>query len=415
MVISPTTKAFTTPVSVTPVATIGNPLQFTLTQQPEITSTPVVSPGLGLISKCLEISDKLPSNIEKKGSVVLYQPAQKASDITHGFLLNVQSGALTQLPQKQNELPFLFTVSTDRKWLAYVQGISGEPATDKLIIADMQGHFYKSIPWKEDWWNLTQWLDSEHLVIIRRQGNVFSTVIFNPFTGQQKEFLPDYPDIYKSYPLPPWEGYRNSLTVYDPGLTRVVYPAENVPLQDTLWDIQEGKLVSHIQSNYHTNFPFGLEPVWSPDGSRFIMAFDLHTSKVLTATMDLFGISRDGQVSRLTYLADQFDGVYISNYRWSPDGRYVAFWLYDKPSWGQFENLAVLDTQTLKVTNYCIPGGEIMEEAAPPVWSPDGTQLVVENIYNNHTEKKVILVDLVNDFAAKIAEGLDPVGWLKEP
>jgi hypothetical protein len=73
------------------------------------------------------------------------------------------------------------------------------------------------------------------------------------------------------------------------------------------------------------------------------------------------------------------------------------------------------------VTDYCVtgalePGHDIERNDTAPIWSPDGTQLLVEasDIYVEN-QYWVVLVDIVHGWAAKIAENLTPVGWMVSP
>ncbi len=60
----------------------------------------------------------------------------------------------------------------------------------------------------------------------------------------------------------------------------------------------------------------------------------------------------------------------------------LAFWVDAEPNDSIFgESLAVWDSQTNLVTNYCVPG--IGSGLTPsPVWSPDSRQILVEG-YND--------------------------------
>jgi len=123
--------------------------------------------------------------------------------------------------------------------------------------------------------------------------------------------------------------------------------------------------------------------------------------------------------NKLTNLTAYSPRTYIQSYSWSPDERYVAFWLnIDVPpdhrqKFGQ-QNLAVLDTHTLQVTNYCLPGDFSTSRArlvSAPIWSPDGRQLLVENRYAEKVSR-VIWVDVTENVAAQIADNMEPIGWM---
>ena len=49
-----------------------------------------------------------------------------------------------------------------------------------------------------------------------------------------------------------------------------------------------------------------------------------------------------------------------------------------------------------------------------PIWSPDGTQLIVQDLYETY-HRHVLLVDLVQGFLTQIVEDMEPVGWMVAP
>ena len=133
------------------------------------------------------------------------------------------------------------------------------------------------------------------------------------------------------------------------------------------------------------------------------------------SAMELYSITRDGETTHLTNLTSYYSSILeISRYAWSPDERYIAFWL--RYGWiGNFANeeLAVLDLGTLEVTNYCITSSFA---ATIPVWSPNGKQLAFGNLSEDGEHWQVVLVDIIQSFAAVIAIGeMDPVGWMISP
>jgi Tol biopolymer transport system component len=108
--------------------------------------------------------------------------------------------------------------------------------------------------------------------------------------------------------------------------------------------------------------------------------------------------------------------TYIPSYNWSPDGRYIAFWLIPESKKPDSANLAVLDTTNLEVVNYCLPGTIKWYGDLPPIWSPNSQQLVMEaEDREDANHNLVILVDIATGWAAQIAENLTPVGWMAKP
>jgi len=112
---------------------------------------------------------------------------------------------------------------------------------------------------------IVQWLDDKRLMIAYGgdDGKYASTFIFNPFTGEKKTISSDYPGMYGQNNM--WGRYDLTMTVYNPVLSRVIYPSFSRVI---LWDLQLKKKVSEF---LEPNVVFGSEPVWSPDGESFIV------------------------------------------------------------------------------------------------------------------------------------------------
>jgi Tol biopolymer transport system component len=174
-----------------------------------------------------------------------------------------------------------------------------------------------------------------------------------------------------------------------------------------LYRISEKKILSKIDTGTVTN-----PPIWSPDGSKFIVFGDF----------DEFYIGTDdGKVSKITELnqnkqTSEVDEVSADFYSWSPDNRHVAFWLHLGGETEIFGTLAVLDTKTGDITDYCIPEMQPYSFQWPPypIWSPDGKQLIVG--YNYHKDKdanEVLLIDFEKMIAFPISQNNNPAGWLK--
>ncbi|MBN1449832.1 MAG: hypothetical protein JW963_02365 [Anaerolineales bacterium] len=86
--------------------------------------------------------------------------------------------------------------------------------------------------------------------------------------------------------------------------------------------------------------------------------------------------------------------------------------------WGDYiekYHLAMLNMETLEVRNFCIPydwwSGTLL------AWAPNSQQLILEVGIGQETDyfSGVILVDTLGGWAAKIAEEMKPVGWMKPP
>jgi Tol biopolymer transport system component len=173
---------------------------------------------------------------------------------------------------------------------------------------------------------------------------------------------------------------------------------------------------------------FGVTPKWTPDGHQLLIVGPstlLPLKAEARDTVDkeeLFSLDRDGTAKRLTYLTATYSTVRIWEFSISPDGRYVSLWADARPSSDYLAypdsdtqshlRLFVLDLATKDVVNYCIPGFPWN----PPVWSPDGHYLIVQNqdhaLPPTANKSHVYLVDLDRSFAVQIADVVTPVGWM---
>ena len=193
--------------------------------------------------------------------------------------------------------------------------------------------------------------------------------------------------------------------MYDPKLTRAIYLRGNYFY--ALWDLQAKRLVARFDTS---DYPI---PRWSPDGEAVVIA-----GNHITGAFELYLIDRNGKITQLTHLNAYYTGEFFQNYSWSPDGSKIAIWLNVYPF--KSGQLAILDLESGQVTNYCVPGDETAPMSAltytahAPIWSPDGRQVVVQNLHADRSSR-VILVDIVQGWAAEIAKNMEPVGWLKAP
>jgi hypothetical protein len=97
----------------------------------------------------------------------------------------------------------------------------------------------------------------------------------------------------------------------------------------------------------------------------------------------------------------------------SPDSRSVAFWIWD--SRNKTEELAVLDTSTGKIVNYCVEGDQTERHTSGiPIWSPDGRYLIIEQVVDIN-QNQVIVIDTIQEKAFVILKNQIPVGWMISP
>ena len=412
---SPTLYLTTTPLAASPTPPLP-------TTSPSTTEVPPAQARLRL--RCFAVAAAGPSGIPAAGTLWL------ANANNAVVRMNAATGTQT-LPESPHESQYSFAVSPSQQRVAFRRIVRDQmriqTLEDSLVIADASGQALSVRPWDAHWAALAGWLDDERLVInaSARFGEEAlgkkpaTLVVLHTLTGRQRVLSPDFPNLNLEYPVPDWDGW--GVTMYDPSLTRVIYPFDAHERYDagyTLWDVRGQQVLAHVPASLRTH-----APRWAPDGSRFVVAAAQATGQSWLA-FELYGAGRDGgEVERLTFLTEFYEAVYIQAYTWSPDGRRLAFWLVENPQGVPFiehgeAHLAVLDLDTSEVTNTCVPGDHDASTAParvpPPVWSPDGTQLLVENSAEEGPSR-LLLVDLEREAAVVVAQGLQPVGWMVGP
>jgi hypothetical protein len=410
------------------------PTIATATPRPGSTATPSETARPAWTTRCLDIQPSLTSKVLSDGILVLNQ--RESTGISHATVLDMQTGITSSLSEGGDYLVGI-NVSPDRLWLAYgLEPFANDRSAGRILFQNVYGVMsadgdVKSVFARDPaWFGLSHWLDDTRLVFgqiidsevteVRRR----DLVVMEPISGARSPLVADFPDIYDRdylYPVPDWENYIG-VTTYDSTLTRVVYAridADNVTGY-VLWDIANQQALAFLESPY-----INQSPIWSPDQSKFVVVAYLAPRDSPDTAPEFFSVSRNGDIERLTNLSAGGRVRDIAHYSWSPDGRYVAFQyhLVESPR----ELLAVLDTETKTITDYCIPGDEIgvptkmydlvpsrfTTTVPPPIWSPDGHALVVENRFSENSSR-AILIDLAQGIAVQVAENVMPVGWLAD-
>ena len=329
------------------------------------------------------------------------------------FLWNLASGAQISLPEKA--FPD-YAVSPNGKWLAFTE--LGD--TDKWIrILTGDGQLSQSIVQESDWFQIIGWLDNERLLIDREAEPLHATVALNPFTGHQLELASNYPENYSiDAPYRRWERYAFTVSVYNSKLNKVVYiglPDDPLHLSYQILDFKTNEMILEVDTADVANQP----PILAPDGDKFIVSMP---SRKLTLTnyipdSELYEISFDGLVRKLTHLAEYFEiGVEISQYRWSPNGRFIAFWMEPNPPAGlhdPYMELAVLNMATQEVTLYCVKG-DFRDGGWAPIWAPNSQQVMVK-ILDETGIGQIVIVDIIHEVAFRVAGDLNPYGWIVSP
>jgi hypothetical protein len=416
----PTVRPATSTLRATIIPTAILPTDTsTLTPTPDI--SPISAPtmpynkNMGVEAKCVEVNQNVQTGNLGTGMVVLENRGNGLNGRHQPglYFLDMETGLLNN-PFGTDRYASVGSVSPDRKLLvAWADGLGGIIMTaDGKVLGKLQAQSNGD----------SDWLNNHQLITIEYQTNTNPNkikafeadprLVLNPFTGEQRLLHPDFPDIYNNCcHQPSWGGI-----VYNPLLTRAVYLAMPGTIF-VLWDLQKKKpLLSWTQFfNAEQNIPR-----WSPDGSKF--AFYGILGKLSTMPegpslpYKLYLADNNGNYSELV---PDNKNLPIYDYFWSPSGRYLAFiWQVISTASHSYDNdrLLVLDTQTKKITDYCVEFRPSGFEKTPVVWSPDETQILLEDKYTEDPRHwRVILVDLVKGTAFPIAEDMIASGWMKSP
>ena len=350
-------------------------------------------------TSCVAVSASRPANIQVDGIAVV----NDYSSTSAPYLLNLADGSMQPLSKPAETIGEL-TVSPDQKTLAFQQS---DPKTNtwNLVIADVHGNREKVIPWKQGFFNLNSWINNSQLLIATYP----PLLVFNPFTGEQRGFAyTDLPDYLA-------DSVSNRFAFFDPGLTSVLYKSQDD--KNTLLDLASRRVLARVD-NHPDPAPIA---AWSPDGSRVAVVGTIPPPSVGPGTPaanyghDIFSIGRDGQVKQLTNLTTHYGQLLTispSGLSWSPDSRYLAFWIIFPAAASTGWQLAVYDTLSQKTTDYCISSlTTSFQPLRAPIWSPDGKQLMVENRYGQNLSHLVIL-DLERKAAFQAKDNVYPFGWL---
>jgi hypothetical protein len=241
-------------------------------------------------------------------------------------------------------------------------------------------------------WMAGRWLDNEHMAFLRLKEPKQDVIILNPFTGTYRSIRISIPDFKIEQAGP---GFHIVYLFIDPTLKRVFYNDENGRF--VLWDIETRKEIAVMPSPYSDESFLPWE--WSPDGTKIITPIPEMSAGNQQAN-ELFTFDTEGKLEQLTHLNSKYEFANVEGSSWSPDGRHIGFWLKIGSAGSNprelHQWLAVLDTQTLATTIYCLADKIQPSSAWSPVWSPDGQQLIVNFGSRLDGTLTPILVDIID-------------------
>jgi hypothetical protein len=399
-----------------PTARPTDPIATATAAAPDATALP--SPGGSFTTQCLIIAENLADTHEYSGKIILRDfDTENLMSFTASRPAEIFGGS-------RGDRLLNASVSPAGTFIAYNRvrhGTDGNILSDELEVSNANGVVHASLDWGSGWVAIPGWLDDARLAIQVSQSDSAnritrpsSYVVLDVVTEQLEPVEAAPPDVYDISPLPSWNGWGTQ--VHHPSLTHIAYLqlVDGINWAYALWDTIRGETLASLRT-----FNNWQAPVWSPAGDQFVVGAHPVDTRA-SWRYELYAFDTAGGITRLTNLTDQLQGTFIQSYSWSPDARYIAFWLNaDIPpdEWdnaGQ-QSLAILDTVTGDITDYCIPGhfnASQWNQVSPPMWSLDGQQLLVENQYGD-AASRVILVDITDQWAAQLRDHSEPAGWMK--
>ncbi len=304
--------------------------------------------------------------------------------------------------------------------ISYIDKNTSLPIKDEMYVS-LKGQPIKAI---NDWNKfgvLMDWFDNAFLLFspvdLQSSNPIYppddnylpgKIILLDPQTGQIKEIEPSMPDLYSMYPYPFWYGSSNPLPIYNSSLSQAFYLRDSHDgyMKYSLWSVVEKRTI--WEKTVRESI---VKPKWSPDGKQVAYVAD-SIEPGSKWDFELYFINQQGEETKITNLSSVYKSVYMEYFSWSPKGDRIAIWI-DYSQQGEHEphtKLSVIDLQKGEIISYCLGA-----KAATPIWSPDGRQIAVSLLASESSPRKTIVVDIMDNYAFTIAEGVYPVAWIKYP
>ncbi len=396
-------------IKVQPTSTSSPTVQTSLTPAIEIsTTTASVNP---VFVDCIDISKSFQDNMKVDGQLILGM-------LGGGYyLFDLKSSIKTPL-LNGNEDIFDLEVSPNGSQLLLLD-CSEAQCMGKVVSAN---GVVNTFPNKQEW-RIIHWLDNVHLAIVHDNEPLNSVIVLNPFTGEELSVALNLPHpFYMSTPS------KKSVLIstIDPTMTRVIYFDTEGLGRIILWDIQQEKILAWLPFSISIESPIASIDIdylhgWSPDGTQYITTSPDISSSLIEGRFsveELYSITSRGGVTQLTHFGDEYRSVRIREYRWSPDGRYIAFWFQtnkgDNPPDDEIYRLGIIDTTTSTFIDPCLIGANKDSSAFLPFWSPNSNQLLLR-ILDGDGQFRLFILDLVGGKLYQLDETMFPAGWIGMP
>jgi WD40 repeat protein len=390
-----TSTAARTPTSTSTLASSPT-LKMTSTMTPLPSVTPAAYPitDFSQIEKrCPHLEEAYHPGFLTNGSVFLYRDLGSPGG---GDVMTLTSQ--DQEPHLTDYPNFNLYGSEDGSWLAY-----SDPKDVYLLhFLSFDGKRRFSYYLNHQWGGIQAWFPPNQVVFGYGydQINPARVDIYDILTGNDQVFSPPLDDFY-DYDPPVWN------LVPDPTLTRFVYARSTAYYVPSLVMVDTKTRQTIWSLARFTPGKSPIPPVWSPDGQWLaVMSWDNFPGEGDAIRWELFTVSREGKavqwVNVKTDLATIQSTLHANpSVRWSPNGRYLAFYA---------DHLYILDLQMRQIVDLCAPSPQ--DSFAHPIWSPDSTQIITQQ-----EGAKAFVIDLEKNKIMPISAStaLDPFGWLKAP
>ena len=370
-------------------------LPESLTSVPTTTSLPTTTPAATLYSgeveyHCIKVGDDVRQLGSLNGTLVLNGYLVPGTKNNPSLLVNMSSG--NQVPLVADDLTHRFVISPSGSYLAFDVSIGNDSGKRQINVVDSAGNTLVNVV-EQDLVSM-EWLNDKTL-LVDSQLELYSNnplIFLSPFDHKQKVVQPFITQAeriapFDSEPIYEWGFYDFHKIIYNPTLTRAIYAARDQNGAKLVFrDLSSNQDIYNLRSQQ----AWGVSPKWSPDGTK--IAISLNTKSVFeTMKYEIFILDQNG--SR------------------------VAFWYTANEDIMRDLRLSVFDTKAQKTIDYCItnngPAHMWHRNDTAPIWSPDGDFLLVETPNVNVDNPNVVIVDLIQEYAAIVKTGYEPVGWIK--
>ncbi|MEQ8672170.1 MAG: hypothetical protein RLP44_21200 [Aggregatilineales bacterium] len=244
------------------------------------------------------------------------------------------------------------------------------------------------------------WLDDSRIVFdaseVVDDASEVMAVIYDVSTGAESRWEREVNPLLNAthfFPAPDWERaiLNTAQGVFDPSEWQIV-------------EIESGDVIAE------PDLADFIEPVWSPDSSRFVAEIEQETEDDYVYDVAMFNADGDASDILMTLEAGErmltaFESD-VRHVRWSDDGRYVAF-VTTTLSFPTNITLYIADTETRTVTDTCI----YTENGI--AWSPDGTQIALFPRLVYEPRQELLIFDLENwaQYGVRRFHEGNVIGW----